>query len=165
MREYRVIAIATQVANEVRKSNQAPGYGHPAFTEEARGYGPCRHCLRSFKVGKEHRTLFTYDAFGGIEDVPLPGPIFIHTESCTRYPEDAGYPRDLLKHAAVLWGFAKGQKLIAQVQADNGGHEAAIEQLLERDAVDYIQVRDRKAGCYDFRIERQAPGSRQLAEP
>lgn len=158
MREYRVIAIPTEVVTEVRKSNKAPRYGHPAFTENASGYGPCRHCLRCFNVGKEYRTLFTYDAFSGIEDVPLPGPVFIHAENCPRYPEHAGYPHDLLTHAAVLSGYAKGQRLIAQVHAHDGGHEAAVQQLLQRADVDYIPVRDKIAGCYNFRIDRRANG-------
>jgi len=159
MSAYRVIAIPTEVATAVRTSNQAPRYGHPAFTETASGYGPCRHCLRTFDVGNEDRTLFTYDPFSGIEAVPLPGPIFIHAENCERYPENAGYPGDLLSHAAVLSGYAKGQRLVAQVHVDSSNHEAAVEQLLQRSDVDYIEVRDKVAGCYDFRIERAANGA------
>jgi len=120
----------------------------------ARGHGPCRHCLRSFHIGAEQRTLFTYDPFDGIEQVPLPGPIYIHTEACERYPENAGYPDDLRKHAAVLEAYAKGQRLIARRQVDGGNHDVAVEELLELRDVDYIEVRDKHAGCYDFRIER-----------
>jgi len=150
----RVIAIPTAVAETVRRTNLAPGYGHPAHTELASGYGPCRHCLRTFQVGQEHRTLFTYDPFHGIGRVPLPGPIFIHTDACTRYPEDGGYPEDMRPHAAVLDGYAKGQRLIAQIHVDDDSHEAALEQLLRRPDVAYVEVRDKIAGCYDFRVER-----------
>jgi hypothetical protein len=156
MNQFRVIAIPTIIARQVRTSNKAPRYGHPAFTETAKGYGPCRHCLRTFDIGKESRTLFTYDAFEGIESVPLPGPIFIHTNDCERYPENGGYPRDLLSHAAVLSGYVKGQRLAAQLHAEKGSHEQAVQQLLQRSDVDYIEVRDKIAGCYDFRIERAA---------
>ena len=154
MHQYRVLAIPTVVVTQVRSSNKAPHYGHPVFTEVASGHGPCRHCLRTFDVGKENRTLFTYDPFEGIEKVPLPGPIFIHTEGCERYPEIGGYPRDLLTHSAVLSGYAKGQRLIAQIYADSGDHEAMVQQLLRHTDIDYIEVRDKIAGCYDFRIER-----------
>jgi len=150
----RVIAIPTEIAAQVRASKKAPGYGHPAHTEVAGGYGPCRHCLRTFHVGAEQRTLFTYDPFDGIEQIPLPGPIFIHTEACERYPQDAGYPNDLRQHAAVFDAYAKGQRLVAQRHADKGDHDVAIEELLRLPDVDYIEVRDKKAGCYDFRIER-----------
>jgi hypothetical protein len=163
MNAFRVIAIPSEVATEVRTSNKSPRYGHPASQKIASGYGPCRHCLRTFDVGKESRTLFTYDPFTDIEEVPLPGPIFIHTESCERYPENAGYPGDLLSHAAVMSGFAKGQRFITKVHVDNGGHEAAVEQLLQRSEVDYIEVRDKIAGCYDFRIERATNGTAAFA--
>jgi hypothetical protein len=154
MQSYRVIAIPTNVAEEVRKSNKAPRYGHPAYTSVADGYGPCRHCLRTFHIGAEKRTLFTYDPFTDLEPVPHPGPIFVHTESCQRYPEGAGYPEDLRAHAAVMTGFAKGQKFVAEIHVDDNAHEDAIQRLLARPEVGYIEVRDKIAGCYDFRIER-----------
>ena len=102
----RVVAISTETCVQVRASNNSPRYGHPAHTEVAGGYGPCCHCLRTFNIGEERRTLFTYDPFEGIDRVPQPGPIFIHTEACERYPETAGYPDDLRKHAAVLDAYA-----------------------------------------------------------
>jgi hypothetical protein len=153
----RVVAIPSKVAAEVQASKKSPRYGHPAQTEVASGYGPCRHCLRTFRVGAEQRTLFTYDPFQDIEQVPLPGPIVIHTEACERYPEDAGYPHDLRTQAAVLDAYAKGQRLIARRHTDNGGHDVVVEELLRLPDVDYIEVRDKKAGCYDFRIERLHP--------
>jgi hypothetical protein len=151
---FRVIAIPTRVAEIVRATNRAPGYGHPAHVETATGHGPCRHCLATFRIGEERRTLFTYDPFHGLEQIPLPGPIFIHTEPCNRYPENAGYPEAMKQHPAVLSAYAKGQRLVAEVQADDGSQPMAIQELLERQDVDYIHVRDKKAGCYDFRVER-----------
>ncbi len=151
MPDYRVIAIPTELAQEVRTSQKAPGYGRPAHAEIATGYGPCRHCLRTFRVGSESRILFTYDSFFGVEKVPLPGPIFIHAEPCDRYPEYSGYPEDLLKHAALLNAYANGQRLVTRLHVESGCHEAAVQQLLDTPEVDYIQVH--KAGCHDFRIE------------
>ncbi|MGE5109473.1 MAG: DUF1203 domain-containing protein [Acidobacteriaceae bacterium] len=154
MKNYRVIAIPTKVANLVRTTEKAPGYGHPAHTEIASGHGPCRHCLKTFDIGNEHRTLFTYDPFHGIEEIPLPGPIFIHADGCSRYPEDGGYPQDMLSHSAVLNAYGKGQNLVARIiVAANDGHENAVEELLRAEGVDYIEVRDREAGCFDFHIE------------
>lgn len=154
--EFAVLALPTKVADLVRETKRSPGYGHPAHTEVATGYGPCRHCLRTFKVGEEQRILFTYDPFFGIERVPLPGPVFIHAHSCAAYPADAGYPPDMLQHAAVMNAFRKGQQLIARrVVEEKGAHLDAIQQLLANEDVDYIEVRDLEAGCFDFRIERQ----------
>ncbi|HMK29355.1 MAG TPA: DUF1203 domain-containing protein [Terriglobales bacterium] len=154
MKGIRVIAIPTTLAEKVRATGKAPGYGHPAHTEVATGYGPCRHCLRTFKVGEEKRTLFTYDPFHDLETMPLPGPIFIHADACIRYPEDGGYPEQMLLHSSVLAAYGKGRRLVAELQAENGGQMDAIQKLLEDPGVDYIHVRDRSAGCYDFRIER-----------
>ena len=144
----------TTVADHVRSTGKAPRYGHPAHTEVASGYGPCRHCLQTFRIGAENRVLFTYDPFEEIEQIPLPGPVFIHADTCERYPEDGNYPAGMLPHAAVLNAYAKGQHLVARVLVEaDGGHEAAIAVLLGRNDVDYIEVRDRKAGCFDFRVE------------
>ena len=85
---YRFIAIPSSVADSVRATLTAPRYGHPAHVEIARGYGPCRHCLRTFRVGREERILFTWDAFEGVETLPQPGPVFIHADSCPRHAED-----------------------------------------------------------------------------
>jgi hypothetical protein len=154
--DFVVHAIPTKVANLVRETNRAPGYGHPAHTEIATGYGPCRHCLRTFKVGEEQRILFTYDPFHGMERIPLPGPIFVHADSCEPYAPEAGYPSDMLQHAAVMNAFRKGQQLVERrLVEEKGAHVAAVHELLANDDVDYIEVRDLEAGCFDFRIERR----------
>jgi hypothetical protein len=95
---YRVIALSTSTADKVRATKSSPGYGQPAHSEVAQGYGPCRHCLRMFRVGEERRVLFTLDPFYGLESLPLPGPVFIHEETCERYPEDGGFPSELAAH-------------------------------------------------------------------
>jgi hypothetical protein len=61
----------------------------------------------------------------------------------------------MLAHAAVLQGYAKGQRLIAREIVEDAQHVAAVQRLLAREDIDYIEVRDKIAGCYDFRIERK----------
>ena len=151
---FRVIPISTKTADIVRRTRVSPGYGHPAHAEIATGYGPCRHCLRTFAIGAERRILYTHDPFYGVEELPLPGPVFIHEDACERFAEDGGFPVDLRAHALTLNAYARGRKLISQDYVEDGGAEAAAEQLLARADVDYIHVHDTKAGCYDFRIER-----------
>ncbi len=154
MTPYRTLAIPEKVAGIVRDTRVSPRYRHPAHTEVATGYGPCRLCLRTFAVGAERRILFTYDPFFGIEPLPLPGPIFIHEAACARYPEDGGFPEDLRSHALTLVGYGRGRRLLAEEHVGDGQVETAIEGLLARPEIDYIHVRDTEAGCYDFRIER-----------
>jgi hypothetical protein len=105
-------------------------------------------------MGKEKRTLFTYDAFEGVESLPLPGPVFIHAEACERYPEDGGYPPELRKYPTTFNAYAKGRRVVAQEYVADGNVSEAIERLFGRGDVDYIHARNTEAGCYGFRIER-----------
>ncbi len=162
---YRFVAIPSAVAEAVRATLAAPRYGHPAHVEVATGYGPCRHCLRAFRVGEERRVLFTYDAFDGVEPLPLPGPVFVHADACVRYDAGAGFPDDLRAHRLTLVAYGRGRAQRAEVQvpahappapggAAPGAAEAALAALFARGDVDYVHVRDGAAGCYDLRVER-----------
>ena len=154
-RSFRVSAIPTKVADLVRSSMRSPGYGHPAHVEVATGYGPCRHCLRDFEVGKERRILFTYDPFYGFESFPLPGPIFIHAEPCERFSDPGDFPEDIRSHRLTFSAYGTGRRLLAEEFVEDGEVEALIGKLLERSEVRFIHVRDTEAGCYDCRIERE----------
>jgi hypothetical protein len=150
----RVIAITAEFANTVRNSRKAPQYGHPAHQELAGGYGPCRHCLKPFSVGQEDRILFTYNPFLRIGDVPFPGPVYIHAEECSRYEEDAGYPEQLRQYASVVTAYGDKQKLVAEQHIENGEQPTVVQNFLSDPQVRYVHVRDKSAGCFDFRIER-----------
>ena len=156
MPPFRVVAIPDEVAVSVRANLIAPVYGHPAHAEVAKGYGPCRLCLRTFTVGAERRILFTYDSFHEKEKLPLPGPVFIHEADCERYPEAGGFPEDLRAHALTLNAYGLGRRLVAQEYVADGRVEAVIARLFARADVDYIHVRDTEAGCFDCAIERAA---------
>jgi hypothetical protein len=154
MQPYRVVAVQDQIAGAVRQTLRSPGYGHPAHIEVATGHGPCRQCLKPFMIGNERRILFTYDSFHGKEDLPLPGPVFIHERECERYPEDGGFPAEMLSYSFTLNAYASGRRLIAQRYVSDGVVESEIHRLLKDRDVSYIHVRDTQAGCYDFCIER-----------
>ena len=158
----RVVAIPTEIADAVRSAHKDPRYGHPAHTAIAAEGAPCRHCLQIIAAGAERATLFTYDAFEGIESLPLPGPVYIHAESCERYRDDAGFPAQLRDSPRTLNAYAIGRHLVAVEYVRNGNVDAGIEKLFARPDVDYIHVRSTTAGCYTFRIERGS-GSRTRA--
>ena len=155
MPSFRVVSLSDRFADRVRETQVAPGYGHPAHTEVATSYGPCRVCLRTFESGRENRILFTHNAFAGLEEQPLPGPIFIHEESCERYSPTAGFPEGLREIPMTLNAYGRGRRLLAQVPVLNGQVEGEVDRLLEDSRVDYIHVRNREAGCYMMRIERE----------
>ena len=154
MPSFRIVAIPTEVAESVRATMRAPGYGHPAHAELAAEPAPCRHCLRLTKAGVDREILFTYDRFAGIESLPLPGPVFVHAEACPRYPENAGFPDELRASPRTLEAFARGRRLLAQEYVTDGKMEKVIEQFFARPDVGYIHVNSTTAGCYTFRIER-----------
>jgi hypothetical protein len=164
MQSYRVVALGDRITDSVRKTMRSPGYDHPAHAELATGYGPCRQCLRTFAVGSDRRILFTFDAFWGREKLPLPGPVFIHERNCERYPEDAGFPVDMVSHRLTLNAYGPGRRLVAQRYVSNGLVELELERLLRDSDVAYIQVRDSDAGCYDFCIERTSNEEEHLDE-
>jgi hypothetical protein len=156
MYSFQVVAISTKIAELVRSSMRSPGYGHPAHREVAAGYGPCRHCLRTFRVGAEERILFTYDPFHELGVTPLPGPIFVHAATCERHAEGAGFPDDLRQHALLLDVYGAERRLLAEEAVTAENVDTRIEDFLRRGEVQYIHARDKQAGCYDFRIERRA---------
>jgi hypothetical protein len=102
----------------------------------------------------ERWTLFTHDAFEGIEKLPLPGPVYVHAESCERYPEDGGFPAELRNSPRTLNAYARGGQLLAQKYVEDGSVDAALKKLFARSEVDYIHVRSTTAGCYTLRVER-----------
>jgi hypothetical protein len=149
----RVVAISTEVAESVRATQKDPHYNFPAHTAVTKEDAPCRHCLKIIPAG-EQATLFTYDSFEGVENLPLPGPVYIHAKSCERYPEDAGFPAQLKSSPRTLNAYAKGRRLLAQEYVENGTVAQTIAELFTRPEVEYIHVRSTTAGCYTFRIER-----------
>ncbi len=154
MQPFHVIAIPTAVAETVRSTMVSPQYGHPAHAEVARGYGPCRLCLRTFQVGVERRILFTHDPFAETDPYPLPEPVYIHEAACERYREDAGFPDGLRAHPLTLDAYATGRRLVSQERVEDGRVEPVLERLLALPDVAYVHVRDTRAGCFDLRVER-----------
>ena len=154
MSELKVIAMETELAAKVRETMASPGYGHPATVSLAKGHGPCRHCLQPFVVGEDRRILFTMNSFVGMKAVPQPGPVFLHERVCERYAEDGGYPARLLDFGAVLDAYDEAQLAVRRETVLDGTHEVALRRMFMDAAVRYVIVRDAKAGCYDFRVER-----------
>lgn len=153
MSSYRFIAIPQETADRVRRTLKSPGYAHPVHREVATGYGPCRLCLKTFEIGKDERILFTLDPFYGIENLPLPGPVFIHADECLRYDEEFGFPDDLRAHPLTLNGYATGRRLISQVYVTDGQVEDKLARMFSNPEMGYVHVRDTNAGCYDLRVE------------
>ena len=149
---YQIVAVSEEISRKVRKEMRSPQYGHPAFVEVAKGYGPCRSCLRKFDEGREERILFTYNPFEGLSDLPLPGPVFIHGADCERY-EKEGFPEELLDLPLLFEGFGETGRLETRVGIDRSAVDDQIRAVLDTPGVDYIYVRNAEAGCFVARID------------
>ena len=154
MTAFRVIALSTEVAREVRQTLRSPFQEFPVHVEVARDDAPCRHCLRKFVVGVDRRILCTYDRFHTVESLPQPGPIYLHATDCQRYAENGGFPAEMRESPRTLEAYANGRHLLAWESVVDQGYEAVVEKMFANPAVDYIQVNSTKAGCFTFRIER-----------
>ena len=152
MGALRFFGIPEAVAREVRESLRAPGYGHPAHREQAHGYGPCRLCLRTFRVGADERILFTYNPFHEPGELPAPGPVFIHAEPCQRY-DAFELPPDFRTLPIVLEGYGPRGRLVAQERVGARSPEALLARLFTGSGVDYVHVRNAEAGCFMARVE------------
>lgn len=153
MKNVRVVAIDTVVAEQVRATLKAPVFGFPAHLEQGEDDAPCRHCLHLIPK-QARRILFTYDRFSGKEPLPQPGPVYIHADDCPRYPEIGHFPEQLRNSPRTLEAYARGRKLVSQKYVSDGRFEPAIQELFANPQVDYLQVHSTTAGCFTFRIER-----------
>jgi Protein of unknown function (DUF1203) len=153
--EFTVAPIAQDVARHVREHGHDPVWGHAAVTDTASGFGPCRLCLQTFQEGEERRILFTHDTYADVSEFAQPGPVYIHAEACERY-EDNGFPPGLRGLELTFEGVSKGPRVVALERT--AGHEAAraIGDLLDLAEVDYVNVRNTRAGCFVARVERNA---------
>jgi hypothetical protein len=153
MPAFRYVGIPEPLAEEARAKRRSPQYGHPAFQDRAKGYGPCRACLRTFAIGEEDRLLFTYQPHSGTDVLPQPGPVFIHAAPCARYEGEA-FPPDFRALPIVVEGYRAAGWLVAQESVASEPAEAVVARMFERPDVDHVHLRNREAGCFMARVER-----------
>jgi hypothetical protein len=128
-------------------------YGElPASSSIAKGYGPCRSCLKTFRQGEEERIYITYDPFSGISDLPAPWPVFIHAEECREYAENV-FPTHLLNIPMIFEGFGENSRLVTSEHVEPERLDHQIDTVLNTDGVKFINLRNAEAGCFIARIE------------
>lgn len=151
---YRVVAIPTEVSNEVRRRLVSPQYKSlAANVSVANGYGPCRSCLRVFDQGSDRRIYLTYNSFDGLSPLPDPGPIFVHENECRRF-DCEGFPPDILELPVYLEAFGDESRLVERVSMKREAVDSQIADLFADGAVRFINLRNTEAGCFIARIER-----------
>ena len=151
--KFRILPVRSEIADAVRGTLHSPQYGHPAFVETATGYGPCRVCLRTFAEGSDQRILFTYNAFEGLLDVPLPGPVFIHREDCLPYSGN-GFPDELLGIPILFEAYGSDGTVISTVKMDGETADDQLDAILSRSETHFVNIRNAEAGCHIARAVR-----------
>jgi hypothetical protein len=154
MSSFRVVAIASEVAEQVRNTGKPPNYGFPAHREVAAGRAPCRHCLKLIRKDEEELLLFTHDPFRELGEPPLPGPVYIHAEKCARHPESDVIPEEYRGRLLTLEGYGQNRALVKEIRLADGEEDRAAEQLFTDERIRYVNVRSTEAGCFLFRLER-----------
>ena len=154
MRAYRIQGIPESIAAAARDSMRSPQYGHPAHTELATGYGPCRLCLQTFREWTDERLLFTYQPFTDPDALPAPGPVFIHRSPCVRY-DGLELPAALRPLPLAIEGYGDGGALLIQLRIGAAPFEAVLSRILEPLEVRYAHLRNVEAGCFIARIDRR----------
>jgi hypothetical protein len=155
MSSYRMVAVPSEVAEQVRNTGKSPNYGFPAHREVATGRAPCRHCLKLIRKNEEELLLFTYDPFRELGEPPLPGPVYIHASECSRHPENGVIPEEYRRRLLTLEGYGENRVLVRDIRVSEGAEERAAEQLFDEAKIRYVNVRSTEAGCFLFRLERQ----------
>ena len=150
---FTVRGIPQEIADEVRRTRVAPGYGHPAHREVARGTGPCRCCLRTFVPGVDERLLFTYRPPADDATLMAPGPVFIHAEHCEAWA-GAGFPEGLRSLPLAFEARAGESRVAGLTRARGTDAERAIAGWLAGGDTGWLHLRHAEAGCFIARVDR-----------
>ncbi len=154
MSSYRIQGMPEAIATAARDSMKSPQYGHPAHSEMATGYGPCRLCLQTFQAGTDERLLFTYQPFSDPAALPAPGPVFIHRTPCQRY-DGPDLPEALRPLPLVLEGYGSSGVPVLQRRVGASRFEAVVDDVFEAADVQYGHLRNAEVGCFIARVDRR----------
>jgi len=151
--QFIVRGLPQEIADEVRRTRRAPGYGHPAHQELAGGTGPCRCCLQPFVAGVEQRLLFTFRPQGDDSSLMAPGPVFVHAEHCTAYVGH-GFPAELAALPLAFEGRSSHSRVLTLTTDPDIDADTHITRMLSSPQTEWLHVRHAQAGCFIARVDR-----------
>jgi hypothetical protein len=154
---FKVRGMPQQLADRARAERRSPQYGHPGYVEVATGHGPCRCCLRPFRVAHDARLLFTYRPEGDPTSLMAPGPVFVHAAGCSSWDAE-GFPAELRSLPLAFEGRGTCGIVTGVTRHGDESVEQRLAKLFALDGTEYVQVRHAEAGCFIARVDRQAPG-------
>src|SRR5207249_3652643 len=129
--------------------------GNPLTVTTGDG-SPLRCCLREARDG-EPVTLIAYAPPGTAGAYAECGPVFIHAQRCAGYPDTATYPPGLAHRRQIVRAYNDDGAIADAVLAKGTEEiERAAAELLSRDDVRIVHIRNITYGCYNFSITASA---------
>jgi hypothetical protein len=150
---FRIVPLPTGVADAARRAAASGMPDHAIVVADSPEGYPCRHCLRFAKPG-DRVILFPFASIPAGHPYCETGPIFVHEQSCERYPMTHQFPPDL-RQGRVIRAYNSNYDMIDAEVVNGSEPEAVIEKLLEKPETAFVDVRSAARGCYTFRIQRQ----------
>lgn len=153
MKNFKVIPLATEVAQKIRTSTE-DDYGHELKHTTPTGRALCRLCLGDGGPDQKH-ILFSFMPFDENKNpYSEVGPVYVH-DKCEQYEDSNVFPPDLKKRKYLqVRGYDVGQRLIAADLSEGKDVEGTVDKLFEDLEVEYLHIRDGLTGCYFMKIER-----------
>ncbi|NIA69870.1 DUF1203 domain-containing protein [Pelagibius litoralis] len=156
MPSLRFIALDSETVKSLRNGGKDAHGQEPERQVSDGGGNPCRHCLEDMPEGAPFLVL-AHRPFPDLQPYAEVGPLFVHAEDCTRYPETAGPPAYLKTREAILIrGYGTDNRILygtGQIVPPED-IEAISAKLFEDPKIAYIHVRSASNNCYQCRIER-----------
>lgn len=149
---FRIIPLATEVADAARAKAQAGAPDHEIMTADQSGAYPCRHCLSFAQLGEEV-VLFPYASVPAGRPYSETGPIFVHQAACPRYHRADEYPAEFRQHRVVR-AYNENNDMINAVVLGESEPETVIAELFSNPTAAFLQARSVTRGCYTFAIAR-----------
>lgn len=150
---YRVVPLATEVAERARRAAEAGAADHAVITATAPTEAPCRHCLRWARLG-ERMILFPDASIQPGRPYSETGPIFVHADPCERYRCADEFPADFRRNR-VLRAYDSDDNMIDAQVVESDEIELVIERMLSNPGAAFLQARSATRGCYTMRLERK----------
>jgi hypothetical protein len=125
---------------------------------DAEGGWPLRCCLTDSEPG-EQLAIVAWCPFPWSGAYAEVGPIVVHAVACAG-PITSGLPGQFLSRPQIVRPYGHDRRIAydhAALVEPDGSLPTVLRGLLSRDEVDFVIVRNVKAGCYSFTARRSAP--------
>ena len=151
---FLIDAIPTERLDAIRDAGaDDAGDAFKPFVNADPDGAPLRCCLREARTG-ERLALIAYRPDGTAGAYREIGPVFVHADRCSGYPEPDAYPAEFRPRRQVLRGYDDEGRIIDAVIVEGEHAEDGIDHLLSNPAVATVHSRNVLYGCYMFAIRR-----------